>query len=320
MVQYLGIEIGGTKLQLAVGPGDGTITRLVRLAVEPKLGAQGIRTQIASVAPALLVDVASVGIGFGGPVDSSRGIVVKSNHIEGWDGFALADWIRSTLGISSVEIQNDADTAALGETRFGAGQGLSPVLYVNSGSGIGGGLIVDGKIYRGSGHGAIEIGHLWMLEYDGYDVKQPRTLEMVASGWSIARVGEFLAQQELEQGLESGGILAEAGGAPSQVTAATIARAARRQPQGAAARILEHAAIVMGRALAHAVTLLAPRRVILGGGVSLIDHDLWLDRIRQTLDERVFAPFQGTYDVVTASLGEDVVVHGALALAKDAIP
>ena len=311
MVPYLGIEIGGTKLQLGVGPGDGSITRLVRLPVEPRLGAQGIRSQIVLASRDLLSGVAAVGIGFGGPVDVGRGIVLKSNQIDGWDGFPLADWVRTTLGIESVTLQNDADTAALGEALFGAGRGLSPVLYVNSGSGIGGGLIIDGKIYRGSGHGAIEIGHLWML-----DGVEPQSLEMIASGWSIARKGQSLPEEEIVRGWDSGGILAEVAGNPSMVTAATVALAARRQPQGDAARILEEAARIMGHALAHAVTLLAPRRIILGGGVSLIDEDLWLNPIRKALHERVFGPFRGTYDVVTATLGEDVVVHGALALAR----
>ena len=126
----------------------------------------------------------AVGIGFGGPVDSAKGVVTKSHHVAGWDTFPLADWARYHLHCPRVSLQNDADTAALGEARFGAGVGLSPILYVTIGSGIGGGLVVDGRIYRGAGEGAVEVGHLWID-----DGGEPAILEHFASGWSIGRAG-----------------------------------------------------------------------------------------------------------------------------------
>ncbi len=169
----LGIEIGGTKLQLGLGRGDGVIVALERRTVNPAQGAEGIRTQIKDALRVLLEANSdklglpqSVGIGFGGPVDAARGVVVTSHQVNGWDAFPLASWVRETLNIPSVSLQNDADTAALGEARFGAGVGFSPVLYVTIGSGIGGGLIVDGSIYRGNGAGAVEIGHLWINDTD----------------------------------------------------------------------------------------------------------------------------------------------------------
>ncbi len=311
--RFLGIEIGGTKLQLGLGPGDGRLVELVRRTIVPADGATGILAQIAGAARSLAGGgVDAVGIGFGGPVDARRGIVARSHQVAGWDGFGLADWVRETLGCPLVSIHNDADTAALAEARFGAGIGLSPVLYLTIGSGIGGGLIVDGRIYRGAGSGAVEIGHLIV---DGPDSSERRTLEGVASGWSIGASGREAA------GRGTGGLgdlRALAGGDVAGVTALTVAESARRDPDGPGARVLRRATSAMGAALAHAVTLLAPRRIILGGGVSLIEEDLWLDPIRKALDERVFPPFRGTFDLVTAALGEEVVVHGAIALARDA--
>ncbi|MDB5351834.1 MAG: transcriptional regulator/sugar kinase [Planctomycetota bacterium] len=316
---YLGLEIGGTKLQLGLGGGDGTITRLVRLQVDPPRGAEGIRAQIVEAFREMNTEVSAIGIGFGGPVDGNRGVVTKSNQIEGWDGFPLVDWVRSTLGVENVTLQNDADTAALGEARFGAGKGLSPVLYVNSGSGIGGGLIVDGTIYRGSGVGAIEIGHLWIAAAacDGSLAEHGR-LEDLASGWGIARAGRGIVANA-DKGYEQSYLTHLCDGDPAKVTAAMVAQAVRNRCIQSGL-VLDKATTAMGIALAHAVTLLAPRLVILGGGVSLIDEDLWLEPIRRALDERVFPPFRGTFDIVTAALGEDVVVHGALALARDTRP
>ena len=328
MPQFLGIEIGGTKLQLGLGAGDGTIARLVRREVDPLAGAEGVRVQIVEAFRSLDATVDAVGVGFGGPVDADRGIVTTSNQVAGWVGFPLGEWLRRTLGTDAVVIQNDADTAALGEARFGAGRGLSPILYVNSGSGIGGGLIVDGKIYRGSGVGAIEIGHLVTPEGDHASMGRRLTVESVASGWAIGEGGRHAAWQDLPdwQGLSGfhgldegpGRLLDLTGGDPERVDAKIVAESAR-MGNVAGKFILKRATLAMSTALAHAVTLLAPRRVVLGGGVSLMGDDLWLDPIRRVLDERVFPPFRGTFDVVRAELGEDVVVHGALALARDAL-
>ncbi len=184
---YLGIEIGGTKLQLGVGAGDGTLAALWRGGVNPAEGADGIRRHIVQAVPALLSQanlprdrLDGVGIGFGGPVDDATRTVIKSHQIEGWDNFPLADWIGELVGLPAV-LGNDADVAGLAEALFGAGRGCSPVFYITIGSGIGGGLIVNGEIYRGVGRGAAEIGHLRVPGLRG-----PITiLEHMASGWGM---------------------------------------------------------------------------------------------------------------------------------------
>ena len=309
----LGIEIGGTKLQLGLGRADGRLLALERRPIRPEGGAEAILQQIAEAFEPLLAQRTgpgghpeAVGIGFGGPVDADRGMALHSNQIAGWDGFALADWIRRTLGIPRVTIQNDADTAGLGESRFGAGVGLSPVFYVTIGSGIGGGLIIDGQIYRGNGAGAAEIGQVWI------DDRRcgPRRLEEIASGWSIGQ----RARAILADGEHSGPLAATARADLSKLDAKAVAQAAA-DGDPSAISLLATATQALGRALAHVVTLLAPRRIILGGGVSLIADELWLNPIREVVEAWVFPPFRGTFDLVSAQLGEEVVIHGALALA-----
>src|SRR5262245_28210437 len=151
---YLGIEIGGTKLQLGLGEGDGGIRALRRADVNVAGGAEGIRKQILAAVPELLAsaDVAleqvqAVGIGFGGPVDDNTHSTIKSHQVSGWENFPLADWAAQALGRPAV-LANDADAAGLAEAIFGAGKGHSPIFYITIGSGIGGGLIIDGQIYR----------------------------------------------------------------------------------------------------------------------------------------------------------------------------
>jgi glucokinase len=320
---FLGIEIGGTKLQLGLGRGDGRLLAFRRLEVEPAAGSARIREQIAGAVGPLLSELgekrrslAAVGVGFGGPVDARRGVVTESYQVGGWSGFPLTDWLRGDLGVAVVAVQNDADTAGLGEARFGAGVGLSPVLYVTIGSGIGGGLILDGSIYRGAGAGAVEIGHLWIVD-DEEGEPRARELEAMASGWAIGVEARHAVDRQVAEGAGLGPLGRLVGGDSLRMTAALAAEAARLGDPDAC-QVFRRAARAMARALAHAVTLLAPRRVVLGGGVSLAPAELWIDPIREGLNSLVFRPFRGTFDVVPAALGEEVVVHGALALARDA--
>jgi glucokinase len=217
--------------------------------------------------------------------------------------------------VALVSVQNDADTAALGESRFGAGVGRSPVLYVTIGSGIGGGLIVDGRIYRGGGAGALEIGHLWIHD-PGEQGLRPIELENLASGWAIGLEGRYAVDRCLKDGWDSNRMVRLVGGDSLRVTAAVVAEAAAQGDREALA-ILRRAAGALAQGLAHAATLLGPRRIILGGGVSMTRADLWLNPIRAELSRLVFPPFRDAFDVVPAALGEQVVVQGALALARD---
>lgn len=315
----LGVEIGGTKLQLGIGRGDGILRALHRERVDPAGGAPEILERIELAYPRLLEqagisrdEIAGAGVGFGGPVDPVRGTIQRSFQVAGWDGFPLADWIRERLGLERVVVENDADAAGLAEALMGAGRGQSPLLYSNVGSGIGGALVVDGRLYRGSGAGALEIGHL--------HVPDPRPgssgtveLEQIASGWAIGRQARDAALAMSHDQRRAWSVLAHADGEPDRITAVAVAHAASTGDP-IALLILQNARAAIAFALTQAITLLAPKRIVFGGGVSLIPDDLWLEPIRHQVAASAFPPFLGTFDIVTALLGEEVVVHGALLL------
>jgi glucokinase len=320
----LGIEIGGTKLQLGIGHGQGSILALERLRVDPSRGAAGIRDQIQAGFATLLAktklakrQIEAAAIGFGGPVDALNGRAQKSFQINGWDDFPLAAWVGEHLGVPRVVLENDADTAGLAEARFGAGIGHSPLLYMNVGSGIGGALVVDQQIYRGSGQGAIEIGHL-SVPYGTVSGTRRLELEQVASGWAIASAAQELGRRRIQEGRDGWPVLTRSQGDPDRITAALVAEAALGGDPDSAA-ILDQARTAVAFALTQAITLLAPRRIVIGGGVSLVGEELWFDPIRRLIDRDVFEPFRGRFDIVPAALGEEVVVHGALAIARDAV-
>jgi glucokinase len=320
---YLGIEIGGTKLQLGVGAGDGVLQGLWRAGVDVAAGPEGIRRQIVQGVPELLaksgVDrsrLQGIGIGFGGPVDDRTDTIIKSHQIEGWDNFPLEKWTSDLVGLPAV-LGNDADVAGLAEALFGAGKGLSPIFYITIGSGIGGGLIINGEIYRGCGRGAAEIGH---LRFNTYFIKDsqsvypspPETLEQLASGWGIAETAKrCLAQEHPIHSL----LHSKAEELKRPLNAEDVATAAR-QGDPFAESILKSAVAYLADAICHVIALLCPRRIVIGGGVSLMGENFLFQPLRQMVAERVFKPFTDCYEIVPAALGEEVVIHGALALAK----
>jgi glucokinase len=309
---FLGIEIGGTKLQLGVGPGDGVLVDLVRRDVDRSQGAAGILQQIASAARDLNDNhhIAAVGFGFGGPVDVARGLAVKSHHVSGWESFPLADWCQRELRLPAV-VENDCDAAALAEARFGAGRGANPVFYVTVGTGIGGGLVVDGQIYRGSGHGAAEIGHL----RPGLDCSDSEAIvEAYAAGWGIESSARKALADPAEPDADRHELLARAGGKPENVTARAVFEAAMSGNR-LARMVVDRALATLGWAIAQAVTLTSPQVIVVGGGVSLAGEESFLRPLRAQVDQFVFPPLQGKFLISPAALGESVVVHGALAAA-----
>jgi glucokinase len=319
---YLGIEIGGSKLQLGLGEGDGKLAGLWRGTVDVSAGADGIRGQITQAVPELLAQaklersqIQGVGIGFGGPVDDATRTVIKSHQIEGWDNFPLADWISELLSWPAV-LGNDADVAGLAEALFGAGKGLSPIFYITIGSGIGGGLIINGEIYRGCGRGAAEIGHLprqyTHLRQSGVAVTGPGNLESYVSGWAIAERANHMLL--LGYGRDSR-LFKMADGEIQFVTAKDVCQAGA-EDDGFAKGILENAWRNLAEAICEVIVLLCPRRFVIGGGVSLVGERSLFDPLRRMVANQVFPPFANCYDIVPALLGEEVVVHGALALAR----
>lgn len=300
----LALEIGATKLQLVGGDAAGRIHRRERGAVDRSRGAAGIREQIAQVLTSWRreFDWQAVGVGFGGPVHGKTGRIACSGQVEGWNDFPLGDWLGELTG-APVIVENDTNAAALGEAAFGAGRDADPVFYTNSGSGVGGGLVVAGRIFHGAPPGEAELGHL-RLDRSGVIVEDR------CSGWALDR--RVRAAASAGGTLLSALVPAEAGGEARHLSAALA------QGDRVARTILDEAAGDLAFALSHAVHLFHPQVVILGGGVSLIGEP-WRAAIARSLSGHLMAAFQPGPLVRLAALGEDAVPIGALACARELV-
>src|SRR5689334_11018519 len=258
MAGYLAIEIGGTKLQLVLGE-NGKIKERRRLSVNPKLGAAGIRDQIKKTLPEFGRVITGVGVGFGGPVDWRTGRICRSHQVEGWSEFELGGWLNELTG-KPVRVDNDANVAALGEAVHGAGVGFNPVFYVTLGSGVGGGLVVDGQIYHGATPGEAEIGHV-RLDRDG------TTVESRCSGWAVDARIRRLRTTEPASVLAKKTVNSSAG-------EATHLAPALQQGDGSARRILEELSQDLAFGLSHVVHLFHPQMIVLGGGLAGVGEPL----------------------------------------------
>ena len=304
MRTFLGIEIGGTKLQLVVGNDDAHILERFRFDVDPAQGAKGIQKQIKDGLDNIrLHSVGAIGIGFGGPVDHQTGRILTSYQVSGWGDFVIRDWLEKLTGIP-VWIDNDANVAALGESLYGAGVNAKQVFYVTLGSGVGAGLVVDKQIYHGAKNSEAEFGHI-RLDKSG------RTVESSCSGWAVdekIRAFALLHPQSLLNELTREYTSGES----------RVLQAALDKQDDAANKILDETADDLAFALSHSVHLLNPQKIILGGGLSLIGETL-RKPVEQKLSMYLMDVLRPGPDIELSSLKEDAVPIGALALAINKI-
>ncbi len=306
----IGIEIGGTKIQVGVSSPEGKLLHVTRRKAAMEAGAAGIRAALLAMTDEALravhyrlAEIARIGIGFGGLVDARRGVSIRSFQVDGWENFPLRDWAEEQWRRPAV-IENDACTAGLAECVHGGGRGCERVFYITVGSGVGGGWIVQGRVDASQGIGSAEIGHTWMPDPQTGELAE---LEQICSGWAIGRRARAAASQTPATRM------IELAGAVEAIEAPVV-YAAAQQGDPLAKRLLAETCQALGLAIGNVITLLRPERVVIGGGVSLMG-DLFWQGLREQVALRAFPYFGAGVEIVPAELGEEVVVIGALCLA-----
>jgi glucokinase len=308
----LALDYGGTKLSAALAlRGAREWLALGRVASSPNKDAQYDQTTMRALAHKLLDGrtPAAIGVSFGGPVDAARGRVILSHHIPGWEDMPLRDHLQAEFG-APASVDNDANVAALGEYVFGAGQGCASLFYITVSTGVGGGFVIDGKIYHGADAMAGEIGHT---------ICDPRgplcvcgrhgCVEVMACGTAIARQAKEMLQQNPGQGKS----LAEiAGNDLNAITGAMVAQAANAGDE-LAQRVMDDAAHALGFGIGTVVTLMNPERVLIGGGVSKSGARWW--QVVHASARANTLPQMRT-DIVPAAFSDDAPLWGAVALAE----
>lgn len=313
--RYLLVDLGGTQVRVALGDSAGDISGRQEERTRVWDGPNGVISQIARMARdacaavgAPLSDISCLVIGAPGPLDPTPGIVFGAPNMPGWDEVHLADDLRSALDLPVFAL-NDANAAALGEYSFGAGRGHKVLVYLTVSTGIGAGVVLDGRLIEGVTGMAGEIGHMTI---DRHGPPCPcgsiGCLEVLASGTSIARrfrdrlaEGETSAVTEWLEGREP--------------TAADVSRGAREGDPLATA-VFADAAEALGFGLTNVIHIFNPDIIVVGGGVARAGR-LLFDPVEDIIAQRTMEIPQRAVRVVPAELGDDAGLFGALAVALE---
>ena len=311
----LGVEIGGTKQQISLASPEGKIIKVLQGRAARAEGAEGIKNWLLTEIPPFLQQarqnqktIERIGIGFGGPVDSSTGAVLKSVQIRGWSGFPLKSWFEKNFDLPTL-VANDTNAAAWGEYCRGSGRGTKQFFYTNLGSGVGGGLVLDRRLYDGQGYGAGEFGQTYVPDWTSSEPGKAEKIENLCSGWSIEnrlRSPGYVP--------ESSALYRDASADINQLNARMLADAARAG-DSFALREIDRVAYSMGLGLANVLCLFNPEVLAVGGGVSKMGEIL-LDPIRKYTRQYEFISSVDNYQIVGCELGESIVLVGAVLLAN----
>jgi len=277
---YGAIDLGGTNVRAIVADLDGNIAGEDSRLTETQRGTEGVFARMvesleAAAAGARVADLRGVGIASPGTVDVTRGVVSEASQLPDWHDVPLVEIMSRRLGVD-VCLENDASAAALGEHRFGAGRGTRHMLYITVSTGVGGGIIIEGELYRGASGAAGELGHV-IMDPDGppCGCGARGCLEALASGTAIAGRGEELVAQG------SSKLLAEMRQREGPLTAEMMKRAADAGDE-ACRRLFREAGHHLGVALASYVNIFSPELILIGGGVARA-AEYFMEEAEQTM-------------------------------------
>ncbi|WP_010238506.1 ROK family protein [Clostridium arbusti] len=305
----IGIDLGGTKICGALSDVDGNVLSQHTIATNAFEGEEAVLGRVISVIEKILSDgdkkpeeIKAIGIGSPGPLDAEKGIIITTPNLP-FKNFKLVDPIKEKFRVPTY-LDNDGNVGAIGEFVFGAGQGTKNMIFITVSTGIGGGAILNGQVYRGNTCNALEIGHM-TLEKDG-----PRCncgnygcAEALASGTAIGK----RAKKAILNGEDT--ILKTY----ENVTSYETFQAAKKG-DAVASKILDNSLNYLGICVANMITIFDPEMVIIGGGVSK-GGDIVFDKVKEVVNTRCFKAMAESCKIVPAGLGTDAGVMGAVALA-----
>ena len=292
MTLFIGTDIGGTKISVVLGDEQATVIACQRFATAKHHDPYGALSEVADTARRLvresgytLGEVARVGISCGGPLDSRRGLILSPPNLPGWDNIPICRFLEDNLG-RPARLENDANAAALAEWHFGAGRGTSNMIFLTCSTGMGGGLIIDGRLYRGKQDLAGEVGHMRLTDDGPQGYGKKGSFEAWASGTGLAL---------------------QAGRPADEVGKDALAG----DPEAIA--LVRRAGEMLGRGVAILCDVLNPELVVCGTlAVSL--GDVYLEPARQVVAREALAPCPIVPSALGAEFGNKAALAAALAL------
>lgn len=312
MKYYMGMDIGGTKCAVVVAEKNASnVKDKIRFDTKTERGWQEVVAELISSASELLArneilpeDVIACGISCGGPLDSEKGIIMRPPNLPDWDNVPLADIITEKFGFP-CKVRNDADACALAEWKFGAGRGCNNMIFLTFGTGMGAGLILNGKLYTGANGMAGEVGHI-RLDADGpVGYGKAGSFEGYCSGAGIAAMSKKMLS------IYNGTTTIP----KDDVTAKTVAQAATGGDKLAGA-IYRRCGEKLGLGLSILIDILNPEKIVIGS-IFQRSGRLLVDSMTEVIKKEALSVSAQACTIVPAVLGDDIGDFAALGVAKD---
>ena len=314
--QLLGIDIGGTKCAVIFGiDTDGVIS----IADKVRFDTADVQTTIGRILSELkgmcarhsldASNTRGIGISCGGPLDSRKGLVMSPPNLPGWDNIPIVKLVEDATGIPA-SLQNDANACALAEWKYGAGRGTRNMVFLTFGTGLGAGLVLDGRLYSGTNDNAGELGHIRLSEFGPVGYGKAGSVEGFASGGGIAQLAASAVKEKLMMGQR---VAWCPDGDLSAITARTVAEAAKAGDE-LAKSIYRTSATYLGRALAMVIDMLNPE-VIAIGSIFVRAEELIRPFMQAAIERDALPGAAAVCKVKPAELGESIGDIAALSLA-----
>ncbi len=308
----LGFDIGGTKCAVCIGRYEGdtlTVEDKQAIPTDRTVPPETMLSRLMTLADGLLKGESprAVGVTCGGPLSSATGRVLGPPNLPGWNDVPVVALLNAHYGVP-VALRNDADAGALAEWRWGAGKGCRHMLFLTFGTGLGAGLILNGKLYSGACDMGGEVGHVRLADYGPVGYGKSGSFEGFCSGGGIAQLAELYARECRQQG--------HAPGYPEGASAKEVAKAARAGDP-TALQVFDTCARQLGRGLSVLIDILNPERIVIGSLFGRCHDLLWEKTAAVIAAEALPAPAPAC-QVVPAALGESIGDYAALAVAEEA--
>ncbi|MDE1170072.1 MAG: ROK family protein [Verrucomicrobium sp.] len=301
-MNILGIDIGGTKCAVSRLREDGRVEEAARFPTTTRAQTLSrIYEELELLRPG---SAPLIGISCGGPLDSRKGLILSPPNLPGWDRVAICDELTRRFG-GRAFLLNDANACALAEWQFGAGRGCRNMIFLTAGTGMGAGLILDGRLYEGASGDAGEVGHLRLADDGPVGFGKAGSFEGFCSGGGIARLARMRLAEET--------VLPDWAIPIDELSAKDVTEAAARG-DALAGQVLAESGRRLGQALAFLIDILNPERIVLGGLFPRCG-DLLMPHVRPVLEKEALQTALQACVLVPAELGETIGSHGAIAAA-----
>ena len=311
MNYYIGFDIGGTKCAVSLGEVKNDNIRVMERHETPTLdNPQATLSVLAPFVKGWVKEygVTMAGISCGGPLDSQKGLIVSTPNLStGWHGFYIVEYVKQEFGLSA-KLQNDANACAVAEWKFGAGRGTKNMVFFTFGTGLGAGLILDGKLYSGTNDNAGEAGHIRLAKKGPVGFGGAGSFEGFCSGGGITRLAKIMAARckKLPECIENMGGMDE-------ITTKKLAQAAFAGDKFAK-RVFAKSGEKLGKGLSIIIDILNPEKIVIGG-VFMRSSALLIPAMKKVLEKEALAESMQVCEIVPAQLSENIGDVAALALA-----